>query len=504
MADEGGDHRRDLGPRVDAPPVPPENQHQPDARPRLENQLPRLPDAVQVQRDPGAQDHDAEGGHARGADVVGAVLIGPHEAGVDVVDEVGGAPVELGRHGRHERGREAAEHQPAPARGEVVADDEGVTGLAVGDVRIQDQRGEGGEHPRPRPHAVVGDGEPQRRQRRLPLVPRRHHALREVPAAARLLAGVPARPPLHAEIGHERGRRQAQRRRGAGSGRAGGRQHEERGLRKLLAEPRKAPDLRRAEGEVRDGEGPGHGEGELDEVGQHHAAQAGHRHVGAGQREAGEDRGQPRPPQGDLEDLGHREVDPADDHAVDRQPQVEGAEPAQEARGPPVVADLHELDVGEDARPPPQPREEQHAEHAAEGPVPPDPVAGDAVPGDDAGDREGGVGRERRRHHRRPREPPRQVAAGEEVLAQVPAGAPRDGQGDGGGEEQEAGEDQPVERRQGHGRRVNPHGSGRGPPHRARRGGPRESPRWSGSDGPGWSTAPRTDPAPDPPTGTSP
>ena len=215
--------------------------------------------------------------------------------------------------------------------------------------------------------------------------------------------------------------------------------------------PARPPTLRRAEGEERDREGAGHGEAELDQVGHDHAAQPRQGHVGAGEGESREDRGEPRPPQGDLEDLGHREVDPADDHAVDGQPQVEGAEPAQEARGRAVVADLHEGDVGEDARPPPQAGEEQHAEHAAEGAAPPDPVAGDAVAGDDAGDGERGVGRERRRHHRRPREPPRQVAAGEEVLAQALAGAARDGQGDGRGEEQEGGENQPVERGEGHG-----------------------------------------------------
>ena len=61
-------------------------------------------------------------------------------------------------------------------------------------------------------------------------------------------------------------------------------------------------------------------------------------------------------PQDQRQDLHHRQVDPAQDDAVDGDGQVERAEAAQEGGGAPGIADLGEFHVGHHARPPPQAR----------------------------------------------------------------------------------------------------------------------------------------------------
>ncbi len=80
----------------------------------------------------------------------------------------------------------------------------------------------------------------------------------------------------------------------------------------------------------------------------------------------------------------------------------------------PGVADLGELDVGHDAGAPPQAGVEEHRQHAARDEAPPQPVAGDPVGRDHAGDRQRRVGGEGGRDHGGAGQPPRHVAAGEE------------------------------------------------------------------------------------------
>ncbi len=121
----------------------------------------------------------------------------------------------------------------------------------------------------------------------------------------------------------------------------------------------------------------------------------------------------------DREDLDHRLRHPAKDDEVDRDGEVERAEPAQHCRRPTTVADLRKLDVGHDVSASPEAGEEKHGEHSAHQHVPPEPVSGDPVLGDETCDDQRGISRERRRDHRSAGEPPCHLTAGKEVLIQA-------------------------------------------------------------------------------------
>ena len=124
-----------------------------------------------------------------------------------------------------------------------------------------------------------------------------------------------------------------------------------------------------------------------------------------------------------LQDLDHREVDPAEDDAVDGDAEIERAEAAQEGGGFAGVADLGEFDIGHDAGAAPQAGVEEDGEHAAGDEVPPQPVAGDAAHRDHAGDGERRVGGEGGGDHGSAGQPPGDVAAGEEEFVDVFSGA---------------------------------------------------------------------------------
>ena len=79
------------------------------------------------------------------------------------------------------------------------------------------------------------------------------------------------------------------------------------------------------------------------------------------------------------QDLDHRQIDPAENDAVDGNPEIERAEAAQECGGFAGIADLGELDIGHDAGAPPEPRVEEDRHHAAGDEAPPEPVAGDSA-----------------------------------------------------------------------------------------------------------------------------
>ena len=152
-----------------------------------------------------------------------------------------------------------------------------------------------------------------------------------------------------------------------------------------------------------------------------------------------------RHPEDHHQDLHHRQVDPAHDDAVDRQTEVERPEPAQEGGRRPAVADLGELDVGQDAGAPPQPGVEEDREHAARNKIPPQPIAGDAALGHHAGDRQRRVGGEGRGDHRRTGQPPRDVAPGEEEFVDARSGSGLVIEADGQVEKEVQANDGPVE-----------------------------------------------------------
>src|SRR4029079_7280277 len=88
----------------------------------------------------------------------------------------------------------------------------------------------------------------------------------------------------------------------------------------------------------------------------------------------------------DLENLHHRQVYPAEDDAVDRQAKIQSPEATQESGRFAGVTKLGKLDVSHHACAPPQSRVKKDGEHSAHVKVPPEPVAGDAVFGDEARD----------------------------------------------------------------------------------------------------------------------
>ena len=151
-----------------------------------------------------------------------------------------------------------------------------------------------------------------------------------------------------------------------------------------------------------------------------------------------------------LQDLDHRQVDPSEDDAVDGDAEVEGAEAAQEGGGFAGIADLGEFDVGHDAGAAPQAGVEEDGEHAAGDEIPPQPVARDAAHRHHAGDGQRSVGGEGGGHHRRAGQPPGDVAAGEEELIDVLAGAGLVVEADGEVEEEVERDYQPVDGRELH------------------------------------------------------
>src|SRR5438874_9373894 len=87
----------------------------------------------------------------------------------------------------------------------------------------------------------------------------------------------------------------------------------------------------------------------------------------------------------DGDDVGHGVGDPAEDEAVHQQSEIKRLEATQEGSRLAAITNLGQLDVGEDFGAAPVAGEEKNGEHAAKAHAPPDPVAGDALGGDDAG-----------------------------------------------------------------------------------------------------------------------
>ena len=146
------------------------------------------------------------------------VTIGSHKPPIEVVDDVRGAPIELGGDGRHVGRKERGPQHASPSGREKVAHHHHVPGFLVRQPGIQHQRRQPDDDPGPWAEAVVRDREPERREERVALIARRHHALRDIAAASRLLTWIPAGPPLHADVGEEGSGRERQGRTGGDAG----------------------------------------------------------------------------------------------------------------------------------------------------------------------------------------------------------------------------------------------------------------------------------------------
>ena len=195
----------------------------------------------------------------------------------------------------------------------------------------------------------------------------------------------------------------------------------------------------------------GHFEDELEEVGDQDTPQATNKGIDAGERDQEQDADEQARVGGLAEGVGEKIMaadadlqdaalgngvaeqyggdadhgfdDPTEDEAVHQAAKVDGAEAAEEGGGFAFIAELNEFDIGEDAGTAPVTREEEDGHHAGETLGPPDPVAGDAVAGDDAGDEERCIGSEGGGNHRGAGEPPGDVATGDEEFLGAAGGA---------------------------------------------------------------------------------
>ncbi len=126
-----------------------------------------------------------------------------------------------------------------------------------------------------------------------------------------------------------------------------------------------------------------HLQDKLKQIGPQHAPQAAERNVDSGKWNQEEDAQSQRSPLVDAEDDGgdrcHGFCNPAKDHAIHEQTEVECAKSAEEGGGLSGVANFGEFDVGQKAGANPQPREKKNRHHARGQHAPPDPIARDAV-----------------------------------------------------------------------------------------------------------------------------
>ena len=219
---EGDHHRGQLAPGVDAPPEPAEDEEQARAGADLEQDVESLEGVLEAQGHGGGDHHQNQGRQPADPHQAPLARVRLEEALVEVVGDVGGAPVEVGRDGGHVGRRQRSDHQAEPAGGqegehrrvgEVVPHDRRVDvreGRPQGiEIREDHERAQRYQDPRPRAQGIVGDVEEQRRADGVVLVLGGQHPLRDVAAAAGLRARVPGRPPLngqrHEEQGDDRG-----------------------------------------------------------------------------------------------------------------------------------------------------------------------------------------------------------------------------------------------------------------------------------------------------------
>ena len=103
---EGGGHRADFAPGIDAPPIPAEEEHEAGACAGDDEELPGSGNRVHIEGDDCRDDRDENGGGLRDADEFHAAGLWTPEAAVEVIDQVTCAPVELCGDGGHVSGGE--------------------------------------------------------------------------------------------------------------------------------------------------------------------------------------------------------------------------------------------------------------------------------------------------------------------------------------------------------------------------------------------------------------
>ena len=264
------------------------------------------------------------------------------------------------------------------------------------------------------------------------------HALRDVAAPARFSAGVIARPPLHRE-GYEEDRHPL--------GRVvHGGEHACFGSDVRVGQQRIQSPYRIQVQDVPAGPNrANHGQDELYEVGENDRPQSAQCAVQQGDG-AGDEQGQPAGPaqQNAAQFDGSERNGPHHEHIED-QPQVQRPKPAQHSSGFAAIAQLIKFNVRHHARSAPQPSVHENGEHAGEQKGPPPPVAADTLLPNKAGDKVGGVGRERGRDHADAQQPPRHVAAGKEKPRCRVSDDPRCPDADAEGQQKVCANDGPIQ-----------------------------------------------------------
>ena len=130
--DERGDHRGNLAPSIDAPPIPSQHQHAAGARAHAEQKLPRRLNRSDVRRSVAAQNHEQHDEKLADGHVMLFRSFANDKAPVKIVDEVRRAPVELRADGGHERRQKRRDHQPANCRRKKIAQHHDVAFFGLG------------------------------------------------------------------------------------------------------------------------------------------------------------------------------------------------------------------------------------------------------------------------------------------------------------------------------------------------------------------------------------
>ena len=166
---------------------------------------------------------------------------------------------------------------------------------------------------------------------------------------------------------------------------------------------------------------------ELKQIRPQHAPQSTQRHIEAGEwnqkQNADRQRVAIAHAQRHRHDAGHRLGHPAQDQTVHQQAEIDGAEAAQKRGRLSGITHLGKLHIGQQSGAAPQAGKQKHRHHARQQKRPPQPVPGNALGIDQAGDHQRRVGGKRGRHHRRARQPPGDVAPGHKVIVHALARA---------------------------------------------------------------------------------
>ncbi len=209
---ERTDHGDDFTPGVDAPPEPAQEVEQTRTRSDLENDVEGGFGAVKEENQTGGTEEEDQRSNASGHDVVLFRGTLDQETLVEIMDQIGRAPVQVGQNGRRIGGNEASDHQANETRGEkdqhgrvgdVVAQQFGIEVrerfLNIAQLGINQNGTQPDENPRPGTQDVVSDVEEKNRSERVLFGFGGEHTLRDVTAATRFRSRVPHGPPLNGD-----------------------------------------------------------------------------------------------------------------------------------------------------------------------------------------------------------------------------------------------------------------------------------------------------------------